>query len=434
MLTIAMRTNFFDITEVLRDLRESQQASHPRLVLKEASFLRELVTDKKIPSDLSTQKLLGRAEIIVRGALEQLQQFRERTITTYLRVELAAIIGARAYEYVSDNKHVEEAKNCYELVKQINNYAFASNPENYNALDILSWTTEKLIKENVFNPHEKINAEAEMIHLFEMAEIEGVSEQNVERFNIRKLKFYDLLGKQGLADEVFENLAKNGYTSGYYIRAKKIMGDAETNQEIAQEELINRCKNTATYLTSVFDAIKDDGKCMFLLLKTWWVMKSKTRLFQLEKQAVPFSKADWEYCNSLLEKLLFIGDIYQSATTLYLKGISEFHLGQIKSSLETFKILDVESDFSSYGRRRIIKSYLASTSDGKAKLFSGEVKRTVSFLRNDKSGDIYVSELRESIPFSLGEFNKSEFQEGERIDKFYIGFNFRGPIAVPLKF
>lgn len=432
-LNESYKDRLYDITEVLRELRESQQANHPRLILKEASFLRELVTDNRFPSDLSPHKLLERAEIIVRGALEQLQHFRERTITTYLRVELAAIIGSRAYEYVEEKNHLEEAKRCYELVKQINNYAFASNPDNYNSLDVLAWTTEKLIKENVFSMVEKVNAEVEMIHLFEMAEIEGISEQNIERFNIRKLKFYELLGKQQLADEVFEKLSKEGYASGYYIRAKKIMGDSETNKDVSHEEFVKRCSDTSAYLKSVYNNIKNDGKCLYLLLKTWWVMKSKTRLFEIEKQPLPFSKTDWEYCNSLLEKLFFIGDLYQSATTLYLKAISEFHLNQIRSSLETFKRLDVESDFSSYGRRRIVKSYVASTPEGKPKLFRGEVKRSVSLLKNDKSGEIYVSELKESIPFTLSEFNKSEYQEGEVITNFFIGFNFRGPIAIPVR-
>ncbi|WP_435354254.1 hypothetical protein [Emticicia sp. SJ17W-69] len=432
-VNVNYKDSIFDITEVLRELRESGQAYHPRLILKEASFLRELVTDKNISLGFSNQILLERAEIIVRDALEKLQNFRERNITTYLRIELAAIIGSRAYEFVDGERHIEEAKTCYEYVKRLNSHAFASNPENYNALDILAWTTEKLIKENAFNEIEKIDAETQMIHLFEMAEIEGISEQNLERFHIRKLKLYELMGKQQLADAVFEELVLNGFTSGYFIKAKEIMGDSEINGVISLEELLKRCTNTVNYLQSIFDKIKDDGKCLFLLLNTWWTMKSKSKLFQDEKQTLPFTKNDWEYCLKLVEKLLFIGEIYQSATTLYIKALAEFHLNHIRLSLETFKTLDIESDFSSYGRRRVIKSYLASTPEGKPKLFRGEVKRTVSFIKHDKSGEIYISDLKEYIPFTLSEFKQSEFQAGDVIDNFYIGFNFRGPIAVPSK-
>ncbi|ROH87517.1 hypothetical protein EGI15_21085 [Chryseobacterium cucumeris] len=434
-ITESYKDRLYEITEVLKELRESRHAYHPRLILKEASFLRELVTDKERKNfvELSPQELLERAEIIVREALEQLQNYRERTIVTYLKVELASILGTRAYEYVNDRNHVEEAKTCYELVKQVNNYEFASNPENYNLLDVLAWTTEKLIKENIFNEIEKINAEAEMIHLFEMAETEGISEQNIEKFNVRRMNFYELMGKQKLADAVFDNLAKQGFASGYYIKAKQIMDDFDTNKNITNDDFVKRSTETAKYLQSVYEKIKEDGKCLYLLLKTWWVMKSKFRFFESEKQALPFSKNDWEYCTNLLEKLSFIGGIYHSATIIYLKAIAQFHTGHIRESLDAFRILDTESDFSAYGKRRIVKSYLVSTPEGKPKLFNGEVKRTVSFQKNDRTGDIYISELRQSIPFNLNEFNKSEYQEGESIDKFYIGFNFRGPIAVPLK-
>lgn len=424
----------YEITNVLKELRESRQAFHPRLILKEASFLREIVKEKKLSLDESRHTLLERAEIIVRDALEQLKDFKERTITTFLRGELATILGSQAWEYVSDKGHETDAKECYELVKGINNFAFSSNPENYNTLDVLAWTTDKLIRSNTFNDIEKYNAEADMIHLFEMAEIEGVSEQNQEQFYKRKLQFYDLLGKQELADSAFDKLSSSGFASGYYIRAKKILGEADTNRNSTSEELINKSIEVVNYLNSVFDKIKDDGRCVFLLLKAWWITKTKTQLFTGEKQALPFNRSDWEFCNSLVERLLFNGDIYQSATTLYLKAISEFHLGQIRESVETFRTLDLESDFSSYGRRRVVKSYFASTSDGKPRVFSGEVKRSVSYLKNDKGGDLYVSELKEYIPFILSEFGKSEYQAGETIDKFYVGFNFRGSIAVSIKY
>lgn len=424
----------YDITNVLKELRISNQAYHPRLILKEASFLRELVKEKKLILEESRHSLLERAEIIVREALDQLKSFRERTITTFLRGELATILGSQAWEYVSDKGHSEDAKECYDLVKEINNYAFSSNPDNYNTLDVLAWTTDKLIRSNTFNVIEKINAEADMIHLFEMAEIEGVSDQNTEQFYNRKLQFYELLGKQEIADSVFEKLSISGFTSGYYIRAKKILGYSDTNRNSTTDELISKSIEVANYLNGVYDIIKDDGKCLFLLLKTWWISKTKSQLFNGEKQALPFSRSDWEFCNNLVDRLLFIGDIYQSATTLYLKAISEFHLGFIRNSIETFRTLDLESDFSSYGRRRIIKSYLASTSNGKPKIFSGEVKRSVSYLKNDKSGEIYVSELKEYVPFILSEFGKNEFQAGEIIDRFQIGFNFRGFIAVAIKY
>lgn len=420
-----------DITDVLKELRVSQRAYHPRLVLKEASFLRELVTNGKIDEKSQRIKLLENAERIVRDVLERLGSHKERAIANFLQVELASIIGSKAFEYVDKSDNVDEAKECYSLVKQINYSSFSGNPDNYNVLDVLAWTTDKLIKENVFNKTEKLNAEADLLHLFELAETEGISEQDAERFKMRKLSFFELLGRKTMADEMFEKLKKSGSSIGYYVRAKQMLGDVEINPSIDKHSFVTRNIDTSNYLITHYDHIKNDSKCLFLLLKTWWISKTKTKFFQEEKQAVPFSIEDWEFCYELILKLLFENSIYHSATTIYLQGICEFHLGSIQASLDTFKKLDIESDFSSYGRRRIVKSYLVSTPEGNPKKFTGEVKFNVSLDKNQKSGEVYISEIRRSIPFLLSEFGKREFQAGEKIDNFYIGFNFRGPIATP---
>lgn len=421
----------YEITEVLRGLREGRLAYHPRLVLKEASFLRE-IAKKDIETSESSYKLLERAESIVRESLEMLKNFRERTINTYLRIELASILGTRVIEY-GDDQRKEDAQETYQLVKEINSYSFASNPENYNALDVLAWTTEYLIKKNILVGNEKIDAEAEMINLFEMAEVEGISEANKSQYLARKLKFYELINQQTLAETTFKELLANGSASGFYIRAKKILIPLEVNKEITNEELVRKSTEVFDYLNLNFNQIKNDGKCLFLLLKSWWIMKAKAPLYAQERQALPFSQTDWQYCHRLVELLLYNGEQYQSATIYYIKAITEFHLGQIKASFETFRFLDTETDFSLYGRRRIMKTYLASSAEGKAKVYSGEVRRSVSYKRDDKIGQLYVSEIKDYIPFILIEFGKRSYQSGEVVDRFHIGFNFRGPIAIPIK-
>ena len=105
----------------------------------------------------------------------------------------------------------------------------------------------------------------------------------------------------------------------------------------------------------------------------------------------------------------------------------------MQDSLETFKVLDSETNFSLNGRRRVAKTYLASDSNGNPKEYSGTVKRQVSLINGQKVGDIKIESLNVFVPFLLYEFHKEFFQQGEKINKFYIGFNFRGPIAIPIK-
>src|SRR5690606_11543132 len=102
--------------------------------------------------------------------------------------------------------------------------SFASNPENYGALDVIGWATLDLIKEGVFNEEEKPNIEADLAYILESAEIEGISEQNQNDFDNLKLKFNELIQNQNIGDSVFETLKAVGLASGYYIRAKNILG------------------------------------------------------------------------------------------------------------------------------------------------------------------------------------------------------------------
>ena len=81
------------------------------------------------------------------------------------------------------------------------------------------------------------------------------------------------------------------------------------------------------------------------------------------------------------------------------------------------------------GKRRVIRSHLASTPHGAPMVFNG----TVSWLNNDKTkGELYVPYIRKSVTFLLMDFNRPEIQQGDGLD-FHIAFNFIGAIADPIK-
>src|SRR6185369_3838719 len=106
--------------------------------------------------------------------------------------------------------------------------------------DVLAWTTDYLIKNKLLSSVEQINAEVEMTNLFEMVDVEGVSENNREKFLGRKLQFYELVGKNDIADNLFLELNSRGAATGYYLRALKLRGF--DNNEILQDADINRYK------------------------------------------------------------------------------------------------------------------------------------------------------------------------------------------------
>lgn len=427
--TNAYYQSYYKITEILRSLRESRYAYHPRLVLKEAMFLRAIVKKiKDYPEIEETNiELLERAETMVRQALADLGNNSGRMIASILRVELSTICGFLAHQYISEP---EIAKDYYWQVRQLNNYSFSTNPGNYLAVDIAAWTTERLLAGNVFSQEEKVEAETDVLSLFEMAEAEGVSEEHQEDFQARKVRFYETIGNMPLADEIFESMREKGFTYGIYLRARNKLG-FEKESETSYKKLIQKNKEAFKYLYKYFEEIKHDGRCLFLLLKTWWISRSGNTFFKSEYQAVAFDAKDWDFCMQVTNLLLACEEKYQTATVYYLLALAQFHLDFIKPAMQTFEALQAGSF--SYGRKRVMKFYMLSTSSGGLRTFSGEVKANVSRHNHDKRGDIYISELGISIPFSLYDFGQNSFQKGDRISAFNIAFNFLGPIAVPTK-
>jgi hypothetical protein len=115
---------------------------------------------------------------------------------------------------------------------------------------------------------------------------------------------------------------------------------------------------------------------------------------------------------------------------MYLSGIASFHLGRLEDAYEQFRELEREADRVS-GRRRVIRSYLASQADGHPRVFHG----TVAWVDEERNrGELYVEELRRNVRFFPLDFNRPGIQAREAIGRFHIAFNFLGPIADPIAF
>ena len=110
----------------------------------------------------------------------------------------------------------------------------------------------------------------------------------------------------------------------------------------------------------------------------------------------------------------------------YLLGVTLFHTNAIENSQQVFR--EIETDMTVRGRRRIIRSYLASSPDGTARKYSGTVD-CVDTRQN--RGEIYVPEIRRRIPFIPSDFRRLDITKGSGVNDFHIAFNFRGFVADP---
>ena len=75
------------------------------------------------------------------------------------------------------------------------------------------------------------------------------------------------------------------------------------------------------------------------------------------------------------------------------------------------------------GRKRIIRTYRASTPNGTPQSFAGSVESVES---DGRAGRVFVPTVGRSLHFLPREFGWPELRRGDALGEFYIAFNLRG--------
>lgn len=420
---------FRDLSETLGKLRNERGMQNSRLMLQEATLLRESVVEQSRagmpPPD--AEKLLDNAEKILLQVLELLESDRKNNnLRSMILVELGATLGSKARYILDYSAHRQYSVRFFQEARNQLFKARALDPENYYPIDVLAWTTRDLLRSKILDFKSQAEAEADILHAFEMAEVEDFGAVEHELFNKRRMEIGDLLGKQDMSEQAFEALLSQGSSAGYYFRASQIAGELASNAELTFVQR-DRCRTAIKYLEENRQAIVHDGRCLYLLLRLWWMMNTGRPIFYGERQTVSFSQKDWQYCLGLILDLMATDELYITPSLRYLQGLATFHLGDIENAFEIFRELERESDYVR-GRRRIIRSYIASMPDGRPKVFNG----TVTWVNDERTrGEIYAEELRRNVRFIPLDFNRPDIQKRETLSGFHLAFNFIGPIADP---
>src|SRR5579859_529544 len=447
---------FHQLAKTLEELRTKRSIINPRLMLQEATLLREYVINQdmkkknladgneanngNIPPENTegstvALQMLDKAEDIVRDALDMVQadtqnaKFRSR-----LYVELASILGTRMKTLLREVEF--DPEDALELFKDIRRQvlvARALDAENFYPIDVLSWVTTAIFTKGLLSEQEQLEAEADIFHIFEMADTEDFDFHQLERFHRRRVEIAQMLKKQEITQDALDRLQKMGSCAGYYLKAFFMAGyqPGELVNTVLSEDRILLCKQAVAYLEENRHAIRQDGRCLFLLLRLWWMSHTKFPIFyHEERQILPFSQNQWLYCLDLLNDLRRAGseDEYNTPPINYLRGLAAFHLEQTEEAFTIFKEVEQEAE-TMQGKGRIRYNYLASAGPNSPINYRG----TIRWLDKDwDRSQVYVERLRRIIPFFPREFGNQgnqEIREGGPLE-FHIAFNFLGPIAV----
>lgn len=429
---------FQDIAKTLKQLRQEHSVIHVRLMLQEAMLLRESATKKSrnltdsniVNFDPQIEDMFNEGELVIKQALKLVENNQgNKKIFSILYSELASILGAKFIHILKQD--VNNAISYFEQAKEIAFKSLSLDSEEYHPLDVLSWTTEALLKnKKMLSPELIAENTADILQAFTIAEVQNFDQLQQIKFHQRRAIIGDLIEKLEISKDAIQSLMAIKPSAAHYLIAYKMLPKydiLQSNLELSLKQK-SQCQQVFDYLYQHYELIRQDGKTLYFLLRVWWLSKTGHNLFYHERQTVPFHRKDWELCLTIIEDARNTQDLQYNSSLKYLLGLCYFHLDRVNESLDVFNELKEDSQKES-GSRRVISSYLASTSDGKPKQYNGEVVR-----RNDKGnkGQVYVKDLRIYVDFIPRIFNRPDIRKGESLGQFHIAFNFRGPIAEPI--
>lgn len=414
------------IFSMLADLREKVGVENSRILLQEASIIREAViwhTRNGTPFE-NPYSLLDRAEGVLKKALEILDTKNIR-LRNVISVELGTLLATRTKQSLDQNQIDFNTTKLFWQAKNSLNKSIASNPEDYHPVDVLAWASLEALKKKLLSEQEKLEVQADLFHILFSANGDGYDPEQYKKFLERRLEVAEFFGNRKLSDQAFSELNSHGSKAGYYLRATQIIKNILFSERF-QEEHIEYYDKVASYLEANRLNIVGDGRCLSLLLRSWWISKGHKPILSGERQTMHFTPDDWGYVWKLTNEILMTDEIYATPVISYLNGIALFHLGRVAESVNVFRELEREVEYIQ-GRKRIIRSYLVSDSSGKPKEFNGQVAWI-----NEKGdrGQVFVEELRSRILFLPVDFpSGKELRKNDPLPKFHIAFNFIGPIA-----
>lgn len=423
------RPYFLDMARILLELREARGIPNPRLMLQEATLLRESSKDNEslsIPVE-QVKKRMEDAQAGLLDALRLVESSRNTALQAQILVELAACAGTR---FKDSLRRPDDTSDRWALFRIARDYAFRArtiDSDSEYPIDVFAWTAEAFLREQIGDPEARAEVEADLLYLFESTESQFLGAAQTELLHKRRLKIGDLIGKSDISDDAFEKLCSLGSCAGYLIRASGFVRGISRKVQLDSGD-IECCQRATDYLEASRAEIAKDFRCLSMLLQNWWKTKTGKPLFHGERQTVPFTQSDWLYVQGIIADMR-AAEGALPLVILFIEAIALFHLNEFDKCFELFRRIG-GWEGQSYGRRRIIRSYLASTPTGEARQFHG----TVAWVDHERfRGEVFVEEIGRTVAFLPRDFARLDIAKHDVLaPTFQIAFNFIGPIAAPV--
>lgn len=429
---VALFGPFFpELADALATVRLERGVMNPRLMLQEVNLRRESAIDesrRQKPDYAAIDEALDRAETVVREALELLpHEPRTQRLRSMLLVELASTMGTRSTQLLQRNHGARvEASALVVSLREIVRQARREDPTSYYPVDVLAWATRNAIEGGVLVGAEKVEAVTDVLSAFQGTEVDELDPRQIEQFHFRRYEIGNLIGDGDLKSSAAESLRARGSGAALFLSAIRRSGIISPHADAGKVD-ISAVAAAVEELELEPELLWGDKRCLDLYLDLWWLARTGQRLFSAERIAPGLTTGEWQHVLEIVAALEE-GEITRRPTVLgFLRGLALFHLDRVGDAKAVFRQVERES-YAVRSRRRVIRTYVASTPEGIPRIYHG----TIAWLDpGGRRGDLYVEELRSEITFLAHDFRLEDPQRGLQVGEFHIAFNFLGPIADP---
>jgi len=422
--------SYIDLANSLAEVRELNGVQAPRLMLQEATLLREatVLSSADQYNAKSRIEILRRAQKVLEEAIDLAgNSGRTTRLKSMLYVELASTYGAITMELMRSTNETAEVMHVFHQSRAAAMKARSLMPEDFFPVDVIAWSTKDLLTYANLDATTRMEVIVGIFDTFAMADGDEVNRRDKEKLERRRAEFAILLEDDALADDALSTLERMGSTVGYYLKAVTIAGGLPLANEALDAPTLDRYKMAAEFLEDRRAAIAADPKCLYLYLRYWWCSEAKFPFYPAERTCLPFSAKDWAHALGILEDLIALDGAYENPFLIYLQAICKWQLGYYDDAMNIWKDLQRISDRVT-GRRRITKTYLASGSNGQPIQFDGVV---TSVSEDGSKGEIFVERLRIHVAFFPRDFGREDIRRDEELSGFHIAFNYIAPTADP---
>ena len=411
-----------ELADAFADQRTQTGESHPRLVLLEVNLMREFIKWSQRDRENTRERRLAclrNSEYLLQRTLEEDDNIAPRTRLN-LYVELASSLGSQIYELVAQD-NPSPAGLIEPILSQLLDTvmrARAIDPENIYPVDVLAWVAKDTVPSGLLTPQVRFKLLADARASLDSIDPDDLSPGQRSKYTDRQAEIARLLGETDQEQSFVDQLKSIDDPSATYLLARRAL-DKRNNHETI--------KSALSILLEAPTNIRDDWKCARLILDLYWQDKTGKYPLRGERNTIAFKQEDWKECLDLLDSLRGAATFDQYRIS-FLRGLALFHMGFINRCQTEFRELgSLGLDVS----RRVHLTYLASNSNDNPTKYTGRVAWASA---DGRKGKVWVDQLRAEIDFVPLHFSSEHYRSnGEILPEFHIGFNYRGPIADPIR-